>query len=199
MKKKFIIISTVLIISIVGILGIVKLNNNPKKEIKEENIVTNSKEVTKTSKNDIKDNDDKEDKTTKVDEIKESPKKEEDKTNNNTSNTKLNTQVNSNTSNATQKKQEEVKKTEPVKEPEPVKKTGPWEAWGMSEDEYYNAPYPKGARVDYKVKDYGSEDACMNACTAKGDELYGYIYSCDRITSASGKFLGVMLDLEKVN
>lgn len=200
MFKKFIMIPIILLVSIVGILGTVKINSNPNKETYNKELITNSMEDKKTSKEDIKDEDDKNDKTTKVEEEIKTPI-EEEKVNNHTStnnnNKSNNSNTNSNTSNASTNTYTPPK--EETKVETPTVKTGPWDAWGMSESEYYNDPYPKGARVDYKVGVYGSEDACMNACTAKGDELYGYIYSCDRITSASGKFLGVMLDIEKVN
>lgn len=201
MLKKFIIISAILLVSLAGIVGTVKLNSNPKEETKNEELITDSKEDTKTSIEDVIDVNDEKDITTKADaQIESTPKKEEEKqeikttTQNNNYNHTNKTSNNTNNAKATSPAPKEEHKVQ-----EPVKNSGPWEAWGMSETEYYNAPYPKGARVDYDVNKYGSESACMNACTAKGDQIYGYIYSCDRITSASGKFLGVMLDLEEVN
>jgi len=198
MKRKLLIIFTFFIVSIVGILGIVKLGNILNKETKVEEKIIDSNEIQASEKDtkDEEDENDKNDDATKLEETTESintPTEEEKEISSSSS-----TNKNNNSNNTKNETKSSTSNIENSKTKEITKVSGPWEAWGMTENEYYNEPYPKGARIDYSVDDYGSEKACMNACTAKGDEYYGYVYSCDLITSASGKFLGVMLDLEEV-
>lgn len=69
-----------------------------------------------------------------------------------------------------------------------------WEELGMSEDEYYNKPMWKWARVDFSIEEYGSEDACFNACIKYGESIE-MGFSCSTINSPSGRYLGEMIKL----
>lgn len=114
------------------------------------------------------------------------------------------------------KKQETIKqpiqKTEPTKEennpisePQPVveepkqqevptnKTVNPWDRLGISEYDYYNKPDHSWAEVDFKLSDYGSEEATLNACKEYGKQ-HGGGFFCDRVNSYSGNYLGEDID-----
>lgn len=104
------------------------------------------------------------------------------------------------------KQKEEPKQTQPKKQEqeseniiiqpkqEEKKVITPWEELGMTEDEYYNKPAWKWAKVDFAIEEYGSEDACFNACINYGEST-GMGFSCSTINSASGRYLGEMIKL----
>ncbi len=80
----------------------------------------------------------------------------------------------------------------------------PWDAYGISEYEYYNKPLSSWERVDYSVSVYGSEQAAYNACATYGDSYEPYVkgeelYNCRTVVSASGRILGIMFSTEKLN
>lgn len=77
---------------------------------------------------------------------------------------------------------------------EEKKELNVWEELGMTEDEYYNKPAWKWAKVDFAIEKYGSEDACFNACVKYGEST-GMGFSCSTINSASGRYLGEMIKL----
>lgn len=77
---------------------------------------------------------------------------------------------------------------------EEKKELNVWEELGMTEDEYYNKPAWKWAKVDFAIEKYGSEDACFNACVKYGESI-GMGFSCSTINSASGRYLGEMIKL----
>ena len=84
---------------------------------------------------------------------------------------------------------------EPVKETQPSVPT-PWEALGMTEDQYYNKPMYSWEHVD----DFNS----MEDCLKHGDEYEPYkngeeLYNCRYVVSASGRILGIMFSTEKLN
>lgn len=160
--------------------------------------------------------------STKIDKKEQIPEKEEveekedsssseksiSKTENSTKESK---QENNNSINIPQESKQFVQ-SEPQQQPvhnEQVQETQPsvshpWDAYGKTEYEYYNEPLYSWERVDYSVGDYGSEQAAYNACTAHGDSYEPYVqgqvlYDCDRVVSASGKFLGIMFSTEKLN
>lgn len=86
----------------------------------------------------------------------------------------------------------EIEKKEPVIE---ANKEEIWEKLGMTKDEYYNKPMFSWERVDFKS---------MNECLSYGDNYEPYIngevlYNCRDVLSASGRYLGVMFDTEKLN
>lgn len=205
MTKKKVIIITSIVITLSLLLAFC-LNLCTKKDTNKNDSSVTTIKNSKTENNDdqlnVSDNNIQEhEEDVKKEEVEEKPKKEKP---NNTSNKTSELKKENNVNNTKQESsvpvvQEQPKVQEQPAPTEPAKQSGPWEAWGMTEYEYYNEPYPKGARVDYPVSSCGSESACLNACASKGDTYVGYIYSCDIITSASGKFLGVMLDLEQVN
>ena len=79
------------------------------------------------------------------------------------------------------------------------KKIEKWEKLGLTEDEYYNQPYPKGMTVDFPVSTCSNESNCYNQCSQKGLTYGdGYTFSCELVTSASGKFLGISLYVEQL-
>lgn len=198
MNKKFIvIIPIILIVSLVGISVLAC------------NYAFNSKDETinnKRTKNVSKKTDDKKN-VTNSEKTKPEENKDEESNNitpideENNHNIDSSTETQNSVKNKTDYNQNNVissPETEESKKANSTNESGPWDAWGLSKDEYYNAPYPKDARIDIKASSCGSESACLSACAAKGDTYNGYMYSCDIIKSASGNFLGVMLDLEKV-
>lgn len=192
---KRIVISIMLLVSLVGISGFTYFNVS-KPKIKE---TKNEIQEGKKDDNDIIEED------VSIDEEEtETPKEEEEKIDTSSNNTTTNSSSNSSNINTTTTSsnktttQSSASNQETPKQ-EPVKETGPWDAWGMTKEQYYNEPLHSWERVDFKASSCGSETSCLNACTEKGDTYEGYLYSCDIITSASGNFLGVMLDLEKLN
>ena len=99
----------------------------------------------------------------------------------------------------TPKKEDEEKTSSNNKSNNTNKKANTNNTKTESTPQYYNEPLHRWERVDFKASSCGSESNCLSVCAAKGDTYDGYLYSCEIITSASGKFLGVMLDLEKLN
>jgi len=69
-----------------------------------------------------------------------------------------------------------------------------WEALGMTKDQYYNEPLFSWERVDFKT---------MAECLNYGDNYEPYLngevlYNCRDVVSASGNYLGVMFETEKL-
>mgnify|MGYP001087124032 FL=1 len=193
---KKIIVSTILIVLLVGILGIGYLKiNNPKeetinteitknisKEDKEEStdeiIVDEKIEEIETPKNNNKD----EEKNT-------TPKKEDKKEQKSSSESKNNTTITCTDTNK-QNNNEVKEATQPKKETE-------WEKLGISEYDYYHKPMWSWARVDYKVEDYGSLEKAHQACIDDGNKIEDSIsFSCTNINSYSGDYLGDMLKVK---
>lgn len=69
-----------------------------------------------------------------------------------------------------------------------------WQELGISEEEYYNKPMWKWAKVDFSIEEYGSEENCFKACVDYGEST-GMGYSCSIINSYSGRYLGEMIKL----
>lgn len=92
--------------------------------------------------------------------------------------------------------QQEQVKNNAISQPkqEETKEINVWEELGMSEDEYYNKPMWKWAKIDFSIEEYGSEDACFNACIKYGEST-GMGFSCSTINSPSGRYLGEMIKL----
>ena len=193
---KKIIVSTILIVLLVGILGIGYLKiNNPKeetinteitknisKEDKEEStdeiIVDEKIEEIETPKNNNKD----EEKNT-------TPKKEDKEEQKSSSESKNNTTITCTDTNK-QNNNEVKEATQPKKEKE-------WEKLGISEYDYYHKPMWSWARVDYKVEDYGSLEKAHQACIDAGNKIEDSIsFSCTNINSYSGDYLGDMLKVK---
>ena len=193
---KKIIVSTILIVLLVGILGIGYLKiNNPKKETINTEITKNiSKEDKEESTDEIivdekieeietpKNNNKDEEKNT-------TPKKEEKKEQKSSSESKNNTTITSTDTNK-QNNNEAKEATQPKKETE-------WEKLGISEYDYYHKPMWSWARVDYKVEDYGSLEKAHQACIDAGNKIEDSIsFSCTNINSYSGDYLGDMLKVK---
>ena len=193
---KKIIVSTILIVLLVGILGIGYLKiNNPKKETINTEITKNISEEDKEESTDeiIVDEKIEEIETPKnnsKDEEKDTtPKKEEKKEQKSSSESKNNTTITSTDTNK-QNNNEVKEATQPKKETE-------WEKLGISEYDYYHKPMWSWARVDYKVEDYGSLEKAHQACIDAGNKIEDSIsFSCTNINSYSGDYLGDMLKVK---
>ena len=190
---KKIIVSTILIVLLVGILGIGYLKiNNPKEETKNTEIMKNiSKENKEESTDEIivdekieeienpKNNNKDEEKNT-------TPKKEKKKEQKSSFESKNNTTITSIDTNK-QNNNEVKEATQPKKETE-------WEKLGISEYDYYHKPMWSWARVDYSVKNYGNFEQTHQACIDAGNNMEDIIsFSCTNISSYSGDYLGDML------
>lgn len=78
---------------------------------------------------------------------------------------------------------------------ETPKKQEIWETFGMTKDQYFNQPMYSWERVDFQN---------MSECLTYGDNYEPYIngevlYNCRDVLSMSGRYLGVMFDIEKLN
>ena len=73
--------------------------------------------------------------------------------------------------------------------------TNPWDDLGITEYDYYNKPMWSWARVDYSIKEYGTQEKAYNACIEAGNNMVEDIlsFSCTSINSYSGDYLGEML------
>lgn len=83
------------------------------------------------------------------------------------------------------------KQLEPIIELE----EGIWNELGITKDQYYNKPMYSWEKVDFKT---------MNECLEYGNNYKPYLdgevlYNCRDVLSASGNYLGVMFDIEKLN
>lgn len=76
-----------------------------------------------------------------------------------------------------------------------VEKQYPWDDLGITEYEYYNKPMWSWARVDYSIKEYGTQELTQEACINEGNNMLDDIlsFSCTSINSYSGDYLGEML------
>ena len=196
---KKIIISTILIVSLVGICGFgyLKINNSKKetinnkitKSISEDNKNISADETIADEEPEKEENEEKDvtPKNNKTDEGKNiTPKKEEQKSSSNTQNNTAVTNTDANNQNNNEIKEN----TQPKKETE-------WEKLGISEYDYYNKPMWSWARVDYSLEKYGSESAAHQACIDAGDSMEDIIsFSCTNINSYSGDYLGDMLKVK---
>ena len=195
MKKKLIPISIILIVLIVGIFGVIYYKNSKSnlKETKSDEVIKTSESkkeniTEETKKQDAEKKEDKKDETVPP---KEEKQKETKKENDNSSSQKQQTTT---TNTPSQTPQNNVVQEQPQVQ-EPVRNSGPWDAWGMTEDQYYNQPMHSWERVDF-----GSMNECLNYGDNYAPYLNGEVlYNCREVTSASGKFLGVMFDTEKLN
>lgn len=191
---KKIIVSTILIVLLVGILGIgyLKINNSKEETINAEITKNISEEDKKGSTDEIivdekieeietpKNNNQDEEKNT-------TPKKEEKKEQKFSSESKNNTTITS--TNTNKQNNNGVKKTTQQK------KETEWEKLGISEYDYYHKPMWSWARVDFSIDEYKTEQKTKEACESKGQEYFeqGLGYSCTSINSYAGTYLGEML------
>lgn len=76
----------------------------------------------------------------------------------------------------------------------PKQENNIWDELGITENEYYNSPAWKWAKVDFHIDKYGSQENCLNACIEYGEST-GMGYSCSTINSYSGRYLGEMIKL----
>ena len=178
---KKIIVSTILIVLLVGILGIgyLKINNSKEETINAEITKNISEEDKKGSTDEIIVDE-------KIEEI-ETPKKEEKKEQKFSSESKNNTTITSTNTNK--------QNNNGVKETTQQKKETEWEKLGISEYDYYHKPMWSWARVDFSIDEYKTEQKTKEACESKGQEYFeqGLGYSCTSINSYAGTYLGEML------
>lgn len=191
---KKIIVSTILIVLLVGILGIgyLKINNSKEETINAEITKNISEEDKKGSTDEIivdekieeietpKYNNQDEEKNT-------TPKKEEKKEQKFSAESKNNTTITSTNTNK--------QNNNGVKETTQQKKETEWEKLGISEYDYYHKPMWSWARVDFSIDEYKTEQKTKEACESKGQEYFeqGLGYSCTSINSYAGTYLGEML------
>lgn len=202
MKKKLIMIPIILIVLVIGIYSMIYFNKSYFKETKNEDVIVSSSTITEdiTTENKEEVNNTTTKKFEDTSKKETSKKKENEKIikNSNDNKNKIKETTDSTVIQEVKtqnKNSEEQVKEQEVKQETTTKKSGPWEKWGMTEDEYYNKPVHKWERVDF---------SSMNDCLKYGDNYQPYLdgkvsYNCREITSASGKFLGVMFDVEKLN
>lgn len=191
---KKIIVSTILIVLLVGILGIgyLKINNSKEETINAEITKNISEEDKKGSTDEIivdekieeietpKNNNQDEEKNT-------TPKKEEKKEQKFSTESKSNTTITSTNTNK--------QNNNGVKETTQQKEETEWEKLGISEYDYYHKPMWSWARVDFSIDEYKTEQKTKEACESKGQEYFeqGLGYSCTSINSYAGTYLGEML------
>ena len=189
MKKKVIIITftIVIILTAILIIGFNIKKNNKKNEVEKVKV-----EVKKEKE-----------------EKKESDKNEPNNENRNESIQDIQSDVNSNNNSNSNVHQNDMEvnsvvdsnvpvnneQSAPQVNNDPVSNSGPWDAFGMSEYDYYNKPMYSWERVDF---------SSMNDCINYGENYEPYkngleLYNCRYVTSASGNTLGVMFDTEKLN
>lgn len=80
---------------------------------------------------------------------------------------------------------------------EQPKQSTPWDSLGITEYEFYNTPAHSWAELDFKLSDYGSREATLNACKEYGNAYIsenGGGYFCDSVNSYSGDYLGEDID-----
>lgn len=94
-------------------------------------------------------------------------------------------------------KQNNVQKNDVETQNENVKKDTPWDSLGITEYEFYNSPAHSWAELDFKISDYGSREATLNACKEYGNKYIAENsggYFCDSVNSYSGDYLGEDID-----
>jgi len=94
-------------------------------------------------------------------------------------------------------KQNNIQKNEVETQKENVKKDTPWDSLGITEYEYYHTPAHSWAELDFKISDYGSREATLNACKEYGNKYIAENsggYFCDSVNSYSGDYLGEDID-----
>ena len=195
MRNRIIVITTLVLMLIAGVFC---WNNVSRYTFKEETKIQDTKEKLKNVENkevietteeqrtkpDLQDD--------KVDEKIESTEKDTEKVEAITPSKEVKEVKQSNPNPKQEVKQEESNGNVAIVEP---KKQEIWESLGMTKDQYYNQPMYSWERVDFKSRE---------ECVTHGDKYEPYVngevlYNCRDVTSPSGKYLGAMFDLEKLN
>ena len=196
MKKKVIIITFIVVIILTTTLIIlnIKKNNNSTKtekvkiEVKKEKAITKDDKEIKKKESDMNDSNNE----NRNESIQDNQSNDNSNYNSNNNVYQNDMEVNSNVDSNVSVNNEQ---STPVVNNEPVSNSGPWDAFGMSEYDYYNKPMYSWERVDF---------SSMNDCINYGENYEPYkngleLYNCRYVTSASGNTLGVMFDTEKLN
>lgn len=219
MKKSCLIIfSTVILFSVLSVLGVNHfiLKNKNVNSIKKEQTSNTKVKINNTIENE---QENQEEFVNKNEEIKENENTEEKTTikENESTNT---TKTTNNNNNKPVIKTEIKKETIPVIEVAPeeiVKEPTEWERLGITEYEYYNSPMWKWATVDFSVDKLGSKEKAKQSCIKKAERIFNPCidddgklipncdiepisgsYTCYEVNSYSGRFLGYYLKIQKL-
>lgn len=195
MRNRIIVITTLVLMLIAGVFC---WNNISRYTFKEETKIQDTKEKSKNVENKevIETTEEQRTKTDlqedKVDEKIESTEKDTEKVEAITPPKEVKEVKQSNPKPKQEVKQEESNKNAAIVEPN---KQEIWESLGMTKDQYYNQPMYSWERVDFKSRE---------ECVTHGDNYEPYVngevlYNCRDVTSPSGKYLGAMFDVEKLN
>ena len=195
MKKKVIIITftIVIILTAILIIGFNIKKNNKKNEVENVKVEVKKGEKVEEPKEEKKESDKNEPNNENRNESIQDNQSDVNSNNNSNSNVHQNDmEVNSVVDSNVPVNNEQ---SAPPVNNEPVSNSGPWDAFGMSEYDYYNKPMYSWERVDF---------SSMNDCINYGENYEPYkngleLYNCRYVTSASGNTLGVMFDTEKLN
>ena len=197
-KKKIVILSLIVsfvTISIVLFFIFKPKNSNNIKSEETQNIESKVKDSKDSKKEDKSENDKKEDLSEKKSDQTEKASEQETHTSQTTNSNSNNNYEQPVQQQETQTQVQQSEPQQPVQQQEQPKQSGPWEAFGMSEYDYYNKPMYSWERVDF---------SSMNECISYGESYGPYLngevlYNCRYVTSASGNTLGVMFDTEQLN
>lgn len=205
-KRNKLLIALIFLIIIIGVIFVIfKFNNNSNKDNVKINVDNEDVKVEDKSESTGKVNNKEEkeiDKNPDTEKIKEeisteTTEKKENKINNDNSNNVVEKQTQNNINqNITPVIDNQEQNTE-VKSNESINKNNPWDSLGITEYDYYNKPAHSWAEVNFKISDYGSREATLNACKEYGDEYiakHGGGYNCDGVNSYSGDYLGEYID-----
>lgn len=192
-EKRIILVVFLIVFLVLITFVIFRYNNrNSNEKIKEENTNSEVNDIIKSDVDIVEEN---------INDIENTIV--EDKSNNNIVEKKeekqetINQEKSNNTKTENTKenvKLEEKTTTSEIKEETPKQENNIWDELGITEDEYYNSPAWKWAKVDFHIDQYGSQENCLNACIEYGEST-GMGYSCSTINSYSGRYLGEMIKL----
>lgn len=191
-KRIILVISLILFLGLIAVIVFKCSNSDSKIKLEEKNNNSEVNDIIKSDEDVVKDNindnentivDDKSDNNiVEKQEEKQELTNQEQPNNTNTETSKENVKV-----------EEQPSISETPKET-PKQENNIWDELGITEDEYYNSPAWKWAKVDFHIDKYGSQENCLNACIEYGEST-GMGYSCSTINSYSGRYLGEMIKL----
>ena len=164
------------------------------KETIESEVINNESNIEPITEN-IKDNKQDNNKTSGTSSNPTSNINKDDKKSNNNSNTNV-VEENKVESNSTHVENHSTQiENNSTSKVEKEEITNPWDDLGITAYDYYNKPMWSWARVDYSIKEYGTQEKAYNACIEAGNNMVEDIlsFSCTSINSYSGDYLGEML------
>lgn len=191
-KRIILVISLILFLGLIAVIIFKSSNSDSKIKLEEKNNNSEVNDIIKDDEDVVKDNindnenvivDDKSDNNiVEKQEEKQILINQEQPNNTNVETSKENVKF-----------EEQTSTSETPKET-PKQENNIWDELGITEDEYYNSPAWKWAKVDFHIDEYGSQENCLNACIEYGEST-GMGYSCSTINSYSGRYLGEMIKL----